>query len=352
MQVSRWTYCFILSLCLFALGCSGPPICLNGVIEGTEVCDDGNLLNGDGCDENCTSTGCGNGILTSPEVCDDGNLTNGDGCASSCAIEPGFACLGTPSVCALLCGNGLLNQGEICDDGNLLNLDGCASNCTLEEGFTCLGEPTVCAPICGDGLVRGDEPCDDGNATQNDGCDPDCSTSRAVQVSSGRTFTCVLLTGGDVRCWGQGIQGQLGYPGSFLIQGNSVGDDEIPSIMGNVDVGGVVTQLDAGGIHACALLNTGAVRCWGDGSVGALGYGNTNSIGDNETPASAGDLRLFSSVERLESGGGFTCALGKLSDAGTVRCWGFGIFGRLGYGNTENIGDDEDLGQPHQNKRR
>ena len=34
--------------------------CGNGVLEGTETCDDGNLDNGDGCDVNCTPTACGN----------------------------------------------------------------------------------------------------------------------------------------------------------------------------------------------------------------------------------------------------------------------------------------------------
>ena len=44
-----------------------------------EQCDDGNLIEGDGCDSNCRFTACGNGVRTDPEECDDGNTRNADG---------------------------------------------------------------------------------------------------------------------------------------------------------------------------------------------------------------------------------------------------------------------------------
>jgi alpha-tubulin suppressor-like RCC1 family protein len=48
-----------------------------------------------------------------------------------------------------------------------------------------------------------------------------------------------------------------------------------------VNVGGTVIQIAAGLAHTCALLTNGAVRCWGYGSHGRLGYGNQSSIGDD-----------------------------------------------------------------------
>src|SRR5262245_16282873 len=36
--------------------------CGDGIREGSELCDDGNGTNGDGCDTNCTPTACGNGV--------------------------------------------------------------------------------------------------------------------------------------------------------------------------------------------------------------------------------------------------------------------------------------------------
>ena len=51
-----------------------------------EECDDNNAVDGDGCDSNCTNTGCGNGITTGSEACDDGNTSDGDGCENDCTI--------------------------------------------------------------------------------------------------------------------------------------------------------------------------------------------------------------------------------------------------------------------------
>ena len=71
-----------------------PPVCGNGVIEAPEVCDDSNLVDGDGCDSNCTPTGCGNGVVTLGEECDDGNLVSGDCCSALCVNE------NLPPVCS------------------------------------------------------------------------------------------------------------------------------------------------------------------------------------------------------------------------------------------------------------
>jgi hypothetical protein len=42
------------------------------------------------------------------------------------------------------------------------------------------------------------------------------------------------------------------------------------------------------------LLESGAVRCWGSGSDGQLGYGNTRNVGEDESPAAAGDVDVVS----------------------------------------------------------
>ena len=60
--------------------------CGNGAEEPGEVCEDGNLTDGDDCDSNCTPTGCGNDIRTGSEQCDDGNQADGDCCAADCQI--------------------------------------------------------------------------------------------------------------------------------------------------------------------------------------------------------------------------------------------------------------------------
>jgi cysteine-rich repeat protein len=110
---------------------------------GHEQCDDGNDVDGDGCDTNCTITGCGNGIVTGDEPCDDGNAIEGDGCDTNCNVSG--------------CGDGIKTGDEQCDDGNAIEGDGCDTNCTRTH--------------CGNGIVTDGEDCDDGNNYDYDGCD-------------------------------------------------------------------------------------------------------------------------------------------------------------------------------------
>ena len=48
--------------------------CTDGVLTPGEECDDGNAVDGDGCDHNCTRTRCANGISTPGETCRDDAL--------------------------------------------------------------------------------------------------------------------------------------------------------------------------------------------------------------------------------------------------------------------------------------
>ncbi|MDI3290033.1 DVUA0089 family protein [Polyangium sp. 15x6] len=117
---------------------------------------------------------CGDGILAGSEVCDDGNLTSGDGCSASCVIEQGYQCAGSPSVCALSCGDGTINGTDVCDDGNKNSGDGCSATCAIEQGYTCTGTPSVCTTSCGNGTINGTDACDDGNTVSGDGCSSVC----------------------------------------------------------------------------------------------------------------------------------------------------------------------------------
>jgi alpha-tubulin suppressor-like RCC1 family protein len=155
----------------------------------------------------------------------------------------------------------------------------------------------------------------------------------ALAVVAGGRHSCALLEGGDVRCWGLGASGQLGNG-----TGAAIGDDEAPGTMPVVDVGGTVVQLAAGFFYTCALLDTAEVRCWGFGGLGGLGYGNTDDIGDDELPSSVSPIDVGGDVIQIAASNDHTCAL---LDTGAVRCWGVGDNGRLGYGDVENLGDDE-----------
>ena len=155
----------------------------------------------------------------------------------------------------------------------------------------------------------------------------------AAFVAAGRRHTCVVTTLGTVRCWGQGSFGRLGYGDT-----DSVGTSDTPADAGDVDVGGTVVEVAAGYDHTCALLDDGSVRCWGLGAQGRLGYGSNDSIGDDEAPSVAGDVSVGGTAVQVEAGYTHTCAL---LDTGDVRCWGSNQSGQLGLGHTDAIGDDE-----------
>ncbi|HEX2571720.1 MAG TPA: PA14 domain-containing protein [Polyangia bacterium] len=162
----------------------------------------------------------------------------------------------------------------------------------------------------------------------------------ATDLVAGDAHTCALLQGGRVRCWGQNNAGQLGL-------GNTTSTTQpATQTSGDINLGGVAVQLTAGKAHTCALLANGAVRCWGRNESGQLGYSSNAAVGDNETPAAAGDVNLGGLAFQVVAGGSHTCAL---LSTGDVKCWGKNDEGQLGYGNTTSLnapGAAVDLGGP------
>ncbi|MCK9460976.1 MAG: hypothetical protein M0R80_15175 [Proteobacteria bacterium] len=154
----------------------------------------------------------------------------------------------------------------------------------------------------------------------------------ATRVACGYYHTCALLDTGDIACWGGNDVGQLGYGNT-----EKIGDDETPASVGTVDVGASVTQLSAGQFNTCALLEGGGVKCWGSGGGVPLGYGNTDSVGMTNVPADVGNIELGGPAVLVDNGYSHICAL---LESGDVICWG-SAGDYLGYGETGDIGDDE-----------
>jgi cysteine-rich repeat protein len=115
------------------------PYCGDGVKNGSEECDG---VDGIGLHQSCSITCtlinepyCGDGqVNQSSEECDDGNIINGDGCSLLCMIE-------TPP--APYCGDGQVNSSEQCDDGNTTDGDGCSSTCMVEPDLPKLGDVLI-----------------------------------------------------------------------------------------------------------------------------------------------------------------------------------------------------------------
>lgn len=164
-----------------------------------------------------------------------------------------------------------------------------------------------------------------------------------LQMVGSRNVKCALLDGGAVRCWGHGAQ--IGY-GDGLDRGLDSDPQTVLDTLDDVPVGGSVVKLTSTASpidrsSTCALLSTGGVRCWG--TTPALGYGNGEAVGDDETPADVGDVPLGGAAIDLVSTYHGQCAL--LEDQ-SIRCWGDdAAIGHYGYGDgfadTDRIGDDE-----------
>ena len=150
-------------------------LCALPLLLGLTACDDQMMLARG--EAGSTRVVCGDGVREGSEACDDGAQIDGDGCSASCTVEDGWTCSENEaglSTCRPAtptdCGNGMKEGSEACDDGNKVSGDGCSELCAVEGGFTCseneVGLSTCQAEIlteCGDGVREGSEACDDGN---------------------------------------------------------------------------------------------------------------------------------------------------------------------------------------------
>ncbi len=137
----------------------------------------------------------------------------------------------------------------------------------------------------------------------------------AVDLALGLNFSCVLGGDGQVGCWGENEQGELGLEGrSSLAQRAET-----------VDLRDV-SEVDAGNKHVCARLSDGRVACWGSNFSGQLGTAPID--GDDASPSPRFVDGIDDAVS-LAVGSNHTCVLRQ---GGAVWCWGFGAQGQLGGG--------------------
>ena len=140
-------------------------------------------------------------------------------------------------------------------------------------------------------------------------------TSGVTAISAGYLHTCALLSTGGVKCWGSNSDGQLGD--------NTITSKNVPTQVSGLTSD--VTAISSGYSHSCALLSTGAVKCWGGNWLSQLGDGTTD---DRSVPTQVSGLT--SGVTAISVGRAHTCAL---LSTGAVKCWGFNQNGQLGNGN-------------------
>ena len=224
-------------------------------------------------------------------------------------------------------------EGEVVpavEDCDPAHLDEDCDGKVDEDGPSC---------ACGDDIVSAGELCDDGDTLDN-GCAADCaSEQRVLEIAIGDRHNCALLTGGRVKCWGEGESGKTGH-GDTLARGDDPGEMGAGLAFTDLGAGQTATAISAGKTHSCAVLAGGKLKCWGHNTVGQLGLGDTQNRGDQ--PNEMGDALPFvdlgdgAVVAAVSAGDFYTCAL---LVGGAVKCWGWNTLGSLGLGDNDWRGD-------------
>jgi alpha-tubulin suppressor-like RCC1 family protein len=162
------------------------------------------------------------------------------------------------------------------------------------------------------------------------------------KVENKNYITCALTNLNQLKCWGLNVYGQLGQ-GNVLLSstGNAATEPvSIPAI--NVGTGRHVIDFGVGVFHVCALLDNNRVKCWGRNDQGQLGLELPAATNIGTAPGEMGDNLAY--VDLGEDAFVQNIEVGSnhncahLTD-GRVKCWGYNLNGQLGQGTSTNVGN-------------
>ena len=271
------------------------------------------------CDQNPTLNGC--------EVDTIGDALNCGTCGTSCQ---GGDCVSSVCECGGTASSDFQTDPANCGScGNACSFANAARTCVA--GFCQMGACAAgfanCDNIPNDGCevnlgLNGDcgacgVTCPAGKVCANATCQLD---NIVVQLTGGKAHTCARRADGVVFCWGEGSGGELGV--------GDTNDSDTPVRLTNTNIDGEVTFIDAGRSHTCAVVTNGDVYCWGANTTGQLGTGDKVT---SNSPVKVQGLTL--PAIQVACGSEFTCAL--MNDQ-TVHCWGVNDKGQMGEGTSAN----------------
>lgn len=169
--------------------------------------------------------------------------------------------------------------------------------------------------------------------------------SNVLDVVTGEKHSCAIIDGLDpvsgetnpVKCWGNNSEGQLGT-------GNTISSSTPQYVMGGTTrhggTGALVDakKLIAGAAHTC-VASASVMHCWGRNSSGQLGSGTITPY--SASPVLVGNYKgypMYPVAQTMAAGSNHTCAAASHIDYTYpyVYCWGAGVSGQLGNGQSQN----------------
>lgn len=150
-------------------------------------------------------------------------------------------------------------------------------------------------------------------------------------VGGGDQSFCALTSAGQVWCWGDNVDGELG-------DGNTTDADEANQVVANGVLNGVTVSAIAGYSDVfCALDAGGDAFCWGDDADGALGDVNLYNANTGYTAYSDVPVQVTvnegTMVRYIAPADSHSCFI---DSNGTLWCWGANTDGIDGLGDTTN----------------
>ena len=229
--------------------------------------------------------------------------------------------------------NGILEGTEINNTEYLCNIEGVNSLIALAD------------EAAGGNCANGGQRLDVGIDTNNDGtlATEEITVSEYLCDESKQAVRFVDVGQDPYGCLRGGVAVEIGAD----IDGDGILDDnEVDSSQTSCNIYPLyLTQVEAGGQHACALLSDSTVQCWGDNAYGQLGNGDDGIVmtpnaadpatydvisadtsADSQTPVM---VPTIGDIFKISVGSNHSCALAR---DGKGYCWGDNLFGQLGDG--------------------
>jgi alpha-tubulin suppressor-like RCC1 family protein len=132
------------------------------------------------------------------------------------------------------------------------------------------------------------------------------------QIVGGAEHFCALMSDGTVRCWGKDDYGALGGGPPPKGPGTPTKTTLVYELTN-------VTQISAGRSTTCARRDDGTVYCWGKNFDGQLGLDDVQPSRDFDAHPTPSPVALRDPAVRVDVGDLSVCAV---LETGAVSCWG------------------------------